>query len=256
MYENYMLLDATTDPAGFDARLKTYLDRYSSYNSKGEARTLSLQPMRDIHLHSHFDFGFPDDNSGDIVYMHIFVAVGVMVLRYSCVPLVNLSTARATNRAKEVGIRKVIGAAYRQLVVQFLVESFLLTVLAVIVSLVAAQMLLPMLNNVSGKALYVPFEMPAFLGVVLLTTVGVSLLAGLYPAFHLSGFSPAKVLKGISKIPAGISFRQVLVVGQFTFSVMLIIGSIVICGSCILCNKKTWVLTASSLSMCCLETRQ
>ncbi len=228
MYENYMLLDATTDPAGFDARLKTYLDRYSSYNSKGEARTLSLQPMRDIHLHSHFDYGFPDDNSGNIVYMHIFVAVGVMVLLIAVFNFVNLSTARATNRAKEVGIRKVIGAAYRQLVVQFLVESFLLTVLAVIVSLVAAQMLLPMLNNVSGKALYVPFEMPAFLGVVLLTTVGVSLLAGLYPAFHLSGFSPAKVLKGISKIPAGISFRQVLVVGQFTFSVMLIIGSIVI----------------------------
>jgi len=228
MYENYALLDAATDPATFAAKLRTYLDRYSQNNSTDEARTLYIQPMKDIHLHSHFDFSLPDDNSGNIVYMHVFMAVGVMVLLIAVFNFVNLSTARATNRAKEVGIRKVIGAAYRQLITQFLVESFLLTIMAVIASLVIAQLLLPVLNNVSGKALYVPFEIPGFIGVILLMTLGVSLLAGLYPAFHLSSFAPAKVLKGISRIPVGISFRQVLVVGQFTFSVVLVIGAIVI----------------------------
>ena len=226
--ETYIALNATTDPTAFNTKLETYIDRYSQYGSKEEARVLYLQPMKDIHLHSQFDWDAADPGAGNIVYVRIFLVVGIMVLLFAVFNFVNLSTARATSRAKEVGVRKVIGAGYKQLVMQFLTESFLLTTIAMTFSLVLAQVLLPWLNNVSGKALHVPLESPVFLGVITVTLMTVGLMAGLYPAFYLSKFAPSKVLKGISKLPAGFSFRQILVVGQFTFSVMLVIGAIVV----------------------------
>ncbi|AYB29141.1 ABC transporter permease [Chryseolinea soli] len=227
-YYTYLLLYPSADPVAFDHKLKTYIDRYSDIGSKDEARTLLLQPMKDIYLHSHFDFNSDDALTSDIVYVRIFFAVGLMVLLIALFNFVNLSTARATHRAKEVGVRKVIGAMYKQLVAQFLVESFLLTALAVVVALAVLQLFLPLLNEISGKSLYVPFEKTGFLVAVLLATVVISLLAGLYPAFFLSSFSPVKVLKGFLKVRSGITFRRTLVVGQFMFAVMLVIASIVI----------------------------
>ncbi|SHH24951.1 MacB-like core domain-containing protein [Chryseolinea serpens] len=227
-YYTYVLLNPSADPVAFDHKLRNYIDRYSEIGSKDEARTLFLQPMKDIYLHSHFDFNSDDARTSDIAYVRIFFAVALMVLLIAIFNFVNLSTARATHRAKEVGVRKVIGAMYKQLVAQFLVESFLLTALAVVVALALLQLFLPLLNEISGKSLYVPFEKIDFLVAVALATVMISLLAGLYPAFFLSSFSPAKVLKGFLKVRSGITFRRALVVGQFMFAVMLVIGSIVI----------------------------
>ncbi|HEY5745681.1 MAG TPA: ABC transporter permease [Chryseolinea sp.] len=227
-YYTYVLLSPSADPVAFDHKLRTYIDRYSDIGSKDEARTLFLQPMKDIYLHSHFDFNSDDARTSDIVYVRIFFAVGLMVLLIALFNFVNLSTARATHRAKEVGVRKVIGAMYKQLVAQFLVESFLLTALAVVVALALLQLFLPLLNEISGKSLYVPLEKTGFLVAVALATGVISLLAGLYPAFFLSSFAPAKVLKGFLKVRSGITFRRTLVVGQFMFAVMLVIGSIVI----------------------------
>lgn len=227
-YQTYIQLDPSVNVAELDKKLRTYVDQYSEYNSKDDARTLLLQPMKDIYLRSNFSFGTNDATTSSMIYTRIFFAVGLMVLLIAVFNFVNLSTARATHRAKDVGIRKVVGALYKQLVAQFLVESFILTSLAVVIALALLQLFMPLLNNISGKTLVVPFGSLMFLTIVAVSTVMISLLAGLYPAFYLSNFSPSKVLKGITKIRSGITFRRVLVVGQFAFSVILVIGSIVI----------------------------
>ncbi|MEJ1237582.1 ABC transporter permease [Chryseolinea sp. T2] len=227
-YQTYIQLEPLTDVASLNARLRTYIDRYSDYNSKDDARTLLLQPMKDIYLRSNFAFETNNAVQSSLIYTRIFLAVGMMVLLIAVFNFVNLTTARATHRAKDVGIRKVIGALYRQLVVQFLIESFMLTAIAVIFALAFLQLSMPLLNDISGKSLVIPFASPIFWLTVISSTLVISLLAGLYPAFYLSNFSPAKVLKGFSKNGSGLTFRQVLVVGQFSFSVILVIGSIVI----------------------------
>jgi putative ABC transport system permease protein len=227
-YQTYIQLNGAADPVAFDKKIRTYIDRYSEYNSKDDARTLLLQPMKDVYLHSDFAFGTSDATTSSMVYTRVFFAVGAMVLLIAIFNFVNLSTARATHRAKDVGVRKVVGALYKQLIAQFLVESFILTLLAVIIALGLVQLFMPLLNDISGKLLVVPFDSPLFLLVAGISIVMISLLAGLYPAFYLSGFSPVKVLKGSIKVRSGITFRRVLVVGQFAFSVILVIGSIVI----------------------------
>jgi putative ABC transport system permease protein len=227
-YQTYIQLDASADPVVFDQKIRKYIDRYSEYNSKDDQRTLLLQPMKDVYLHSDFAFGTSDATTSSMVYTQVFFAVGLMVLLIAIFNFVNLSTARATHRAKDVGIRKVVGALYKQLIAQFLVESFILTALGVLIALGLIQLFMPLLNDISGKSLIVPFASPSFLLITGVSTIIISLLAGLYPAFYLSAFAPAKVLKGFTKIRSGITFRRVLVVGQFAFSVILVIGSIVI----------------------------
>ncbi len=227
-YQTYIQLDASADPAAFDQKIRKYIDRYSDYNSKDDKRTLLLQPMKDVYLHSDFAFDTNEAMTSSMVYTQVFFAVGLMVLLIAIFNFVNLSTARATHRAKDVGIRKVVGALYKQLIAQFLVESFILTALGVLIALGLLQLFMPLLNDISGKSLVVPFTSPAFLLTAGAATVMISLLAGLYPAFYLSAFSPSRVLKGFTKVRSGITFRRVLVVGQFAFSVILVIGSIVI----------------------------
>ena len=226
-YQTYIQLDPSTDVEAFDKKIRTYIDQYSIYNSKDDQRTLLLQPMRDVYLRSDFAFGTSDAMTSSMVYTRIFFGVGLMVLLIAIFNFVNLSTARATHRAKDVGIRKVVGALYKQLVTQFLVESFILTSLAVVIALALLQLSMPLLNEISGKSLFVPFFDGRFLLIVSSSTIVISLLAGLYPAFYLSNFAPSKVLKGFPKIRSGITFRRVLVVAQFAFSVILVIGSIV-----------------------------
>jgi predicted permease len=227
-YQTYIQLEPSVNATDLSNRLGTYIDSYSTVNSKDDARTLLLQPMKDIYLHSDFSFYTSDAVTSSFIYTQIFAAVGLMVILIAVFNFVNLSTARATYRAKDVGIRKVVGALHKQLITQFLVESFIITSFAVIIALGLLQLFMPMLNNVSGKSLVIPFGSPVFLIIVCAFTIIISLLAGVYPAFFLSGFSPSKVLKGFTKARSGISFRHVLVVGQFAFSVMLVIGVIVI----------------------------
>lgn len=227
-FQTYIQLNASADPGAFNQKIRAYIDKYSDYNSKDDQRTLLLQPMKDVYLHSDFAFGTNDAVSSSMVYTKVFSAVGLMVLLIAIFNFVNLSTARATHRTKDVGIRKVVGALHRQLITQFLVESFILTALAILIALGLLQSFMPLLNNISGKLLVVPFDSPLFLSVVALSTIVITLLAGLYPAFYLSRYSPIKALKGFTKMRSGITFRRVLVVGQFAFSVILVIGSIVI----------------------------
>ena len=185
-----------------------------------------LEPFMRIHLYSEF-VGFEPGTS--IVYIYILAGVALLILVIACSTYINLSTARSVDRAREVGVRKVIGAGKGQLFWQFIGESFLLCLLAVVLSLGVVALLLPAFNRLADRQLPLAglFSLP-FLGLALLTAAVVALLAGSYPALVLSRFHPVKVLKGAFKnTRSGQGLRQSLIVFQFVISVFLIVSTFI-----------------------------
>ncbi|PUZ29877.1 ABC transporter permease [Chitinophaga parva] len=216
--------------ASFDAatrKIRTLKQRYSD-----EARTLNwelfLYPLERWRLYSTFTNGV-EDNSGRITFVKLFGIIAGLILLVACINFMNLSTARSEKRAKEVGIRKVVGAHKNSLVGQFIGESILLAFLAGILAIIIVQVSLPAYNQLTFKHLFLDFTdgyaLLAFVGFILFT----GLLAGSYPAFYLSSFQPVKVLKGtFYKANALLAPRKALVVLQFTFAIILIICTIVV----------------------------
>lgn len=186
-----------------------------------------LHPMRDWHLRSNWENG--RQTGGQIEYIWLFSIIGAFVLLLACINFMNLSTARSEKRAKEVGIRKAIGSLRSQLVKQFYCESLLVVIFAFLLSVILVQLILPWFNDVANKKMSVPWIHPLFwlsgIGFTLITGV----VAGSYPALYLSSFQPVKVLKGTLRVGRFASLpRKVLVVLQFTISLALIIGTIII----------------------------
>lgn len=223
-YHTYIRLN----PGANADRLGTHLFKYVNNYLPNTEVTLSLQPLYDIYLHSNFAFTTEWNKTSSIIYIKIFTAVGLIVLLIAIFNFINLSTARAIQRAREVGVRKAIGAFRMQLVVQFISESLFMTLIAVAIAVVLLQAFLPLMNHISGKQIVIPANNFLFWLAITGFTILVSLLAGIYPAFYLSGFKPDKVLKGVFNIHGGRFFRRTLVVGQFMFSIILIIGALVI----------------------------
>jgi predicted permease len=218
---NYILLNPNADIAALNQKLFHYLARYRPVDKP----TLSLQPLLDIYLNPDFDFHTDWSTKGSRLYIQVFIAVGLIVLLIALFNFMNLTTARAMKRAREVGVRKAIGALRVQLIGQFLGESLLMTFLAIILALVLLQVSLPLLNDVAAKSLTIPFREPWFGVLIIGFVLLISGLAGIYPAFYLSRFQPVKVLKGAFDVRSGQLFRRTLVVSQFVMSVMLIIGA-------------------------------
>ena len=187
-----------------------------------------LQPLADIHLNSK-DFKPTLEANGDIRYISLFLVIGLFLLLIAIVNFVNLSTARSTNRGKEVGVRKVLGSFKKQLVGQFLTESILVCLIGFGIGLVIAHLAQPYFMELSGKNLRIPYENPAFLPTLLLMAVLIGVVAGAYPAFYLSGFNPISVLKGKLNFGSNSGWlRKSLVVVQFAISAGLIIGSLIV----------------------------
>jgi putative ABC transport system permease protein len=223
-YHTYVLLNPGANAAALSRDLENYLVRFNpKFNIK-----LSLQPLQSIYLYSDFAFHTEWGKTSNILYTRVFLAVGIIVLLIAIFNFINLSTARAIQRAREVGVRKVIGAFRLQLIMQFLGESLLMTLLSVGLSLLLLLLFIPVLNTISGKSLSIPFNSPGFILSILAFTIAIGITAGIYPAFYLSRFRPVKVLKGIFDAGSGQLFRHTLVVSQFTLSVILIIGAVVI----------------------------
>jgi len=201
---------------------------FAKFEQSGDYFRMSLTPLKDIHLRSNRLEEM--DANGNIQYVYIFSAIALFILLIACINFMNLSTARSANRAREVGVRKVLGSPRKYLIAQFLAESVMITLLAAIIAVFAAWALLPLFNQIAGKELMVTsqivkFTVPALLAIVIV----VGCLAGSYPAFFLSGFQPIEVLKG--KLTAGFKgggIRRFLVVFQFAISIFLIIGTLVI----------------------------
>lgn len=191
-----------------------------------------LQPFKDIHLYSNIQFDL--DSVGDIKYVTIFSLLALFVLIIACINFMNLTTAKSAKRAKEVGLRKVIGAKRPQLIWQFFGESMLMSCFAFLLALVLVELILPLFNNLSGKNLSLTpsGNITIYLGLVVITLI-TGILAGSYPALLLSAFQPVKTLKGASDVKTTGKnrtplFRKILVVTQFTLSIGLIIGTTVI----------------------------
>jgi putative ABC transport system permease protein len=190
----------------------------------------TLEPITQIHLHSDLVTG--NQPNGSMAYIRLFTIVAILILLIAGINFVNLATARSARRAKEVGLRKVVGSLKRQLIQQFLTESVMMSLIALVFAVILIQAALPFYGNLTGKTLALsyfgdPFVIPGLLGLAL----GVGILAGLYPAFFLSSFKLIHVLKGSSLTGRGrgaLFLRNGLVVFQFAMSVLLIIGSLVI----------------------------
>ncbi|HEY1056738.1 MAG TPA: ABC transporter permease, partial [Emticicia sp.] len=200
----------------------------TEFRKRGDDFRFVFQPITDIHLKSHLD-GEAEANS-DIKYVYIFSAIAIFLLLIACINFMNLSTAGSANRAKEVGIRKVLGSVQYQLIGQFLSESVLVTFMALFVALSIVILALPYFNQLSGKAFEAGILVKGMmLPGILLACLFIGLLAGSYPAFFLSAFKPVSVLKG--KISAGFKsswLRSTLVTTQFVVSIGMIIGTIVV----------------------------
>jgi ABC-type antimicrobial peptide transport system permease subunit len=186
-----------------------------------------LHPLAKWHLYSEFKNGKPV--GGFIEYVRMFSIIGILVLLIACINFINLTTARSEKRAKEVGIRKTIGSQRKDLIFQFLMESFLLTVIAFLFSILFVQLALPAFNRLTGTKISIPFSNTIFWLLMLACIVITALLAGSRPAFYLSSFQPVKVLKNNIQAGKGVALpRKILVVLQFACSVALIISTIII----------------------------
>ncbi|MEM9363854.1 MAG: ABC transporter permease [Bacteroidota bacterium] len=189
---------------------------------------IKTQALTDINLHSE-KIDYESSFRNDIKIIWIFGIVALFILVIASINFVNLSTAKSANRAKEVGVRKVVGAPKRYLIGQFLTESVILSVVSFILGLAIAWFMMPLFNSISGKVLSLPFSSPLFIPILALSALVVGLLAGLYPSFYLSRFRPASVLKGkLSSGSKSSAVRSSLVVFQFTISIILIIGTLIV----------------------------
>ncbi len=189
---------------------------------------LYLQPLTDIHLRS---YNIQEDNTkhGDIRYIYMFAAIAVFILILACINFLNLSTARSANRAKEVGLRKVIGSSRNNLIKQFLTESMLYSFLSFFIGMIIAMLVLPAFNNAAGIRFSMPWNEWWLLPSLIAAAFLIGLIAGLYPAFYLSYFKPINTLKGnLSLGSKNAGLRSTLVVVQFTISIVLLIGTSVI----------------------------
>ena len=184
------------------------------------------QPLRDIHLTSKLKWEL--EPNSDKLYVYVFTIVGLFILLIAGINYVNLSTAKASVRAKEIGVRKVAGAFRSSLINQFLLESIITSLIASVLAIVIAQLLLPVANNLTQKQLTI-FGSPYVLGYMAVAALFLGVIAGFFPAFYLSSFKPIKVLKGLKFSEKGtFSLRRALVVVQFTISIVLIIGVLII----------------------------
>lgn len=221
----YVLLKPNATLASVAPKVRVMKQRYAKDEPKWE---MFLYPISKWRLYSSFTNG-KEDGGGRITFVRLFGIVAAFILLIACINFMNLSTARSEKRAKEVGIRKVVGAQKISLIGQFIGESLLLALIAGFFAIIVVQLSLNGFNKLTDKELYIPYGNPWFwlcgLGFVLFT----GLLAGSYPAFFLSSFKPVKVLKGtFKKTQALIAPRKVLVVLQFTFAIILIICTIVV----------------------------
>lgn len=240
-YNTYVLMRKGADYKKLEAQFPQFLRRYSGgqlqselkmsydkFEQSGSYFRMNMIPLTDIHLHSNQtgELGI----NGTEQYVYIFSAIAAFILLIACVNFINLSTARSANRAREVGVRKVLGSARKYLIAQFLSESLLVTLCSVIIALVIAIAILPAFDQLADKHIIVTGQTILWLTpAATIAVLFVGFVAGLYPAFFLSGFQPVDVLKG--KIATGFKggrLRGFLVVFQFAISIFLIVGTLVI----------------------------
>jgi len=225
----YLLLKDGFRPAELEKKIPAFLQTYLGRQLVQANVSLNtfLQPLVDIHLHSDLDAELRANASVNDIY--IYSAVALFILAIACINFMNLATARSAGRAREVGIRKVVGAERRQVIGQFLGEALLLAMISLVLAVALAKLLLPVFGILAGKTLSLDLADPLFILLAFALAVAVGAASGSYPAFFLSAFRPGSVLKGsLRSGGANVLLRKVLVVFQFAISIVFIIGTAVV----------------------------
>ena len=237
VFKTYVLLRDGINPATFDEKLKGIVknhmfdspERYESVIAAGNYTKFFVQPLMDIHLNSHLLWEFESNGNG--TYVKFFTIIAVFILLIAVINYINLSTARSTDRAREIGIRKTMGSSRTSLIIQFIIESVILSILAFLLSLVMILLLMPAYRNLVGKSwLNIPFIYdPVLLLPLFILALLVGIAAGIYPAFVLSSFSPASIVSGkLKRGKKGSRLRNGLVVFQFSMTIILLIMTIIV----------------------------
>ncbi|HEY4338147.1 MAG TPA: ABC transporter permease [Puia sp.] len=225
--QTFVRLKPGVSYAQVEPLLRPLIKKYNPVDYQVNKYEVFLHPMKDWHLRSAFVNGVA--SGGFIDTVRLFAIIGLLVLVIAGINFVNLATAQSEKRAKEVGIRKVVGSLRGNLVMQFLVESLVLTVLAFVLALLLVQAALPAFNSLTGDIIRVPYTSPIFWGVMVGYVLLTGVLAGSRPAFYLSAFQPVRVLKGALKAGRGAALpRRILVTIQFAASVALIITTVIV----------------------------
>ncbi|GAB5524806.1 MAG: ABC transporter permease [Roseivirga sp.] len=228
-YFTYVVLNDNVKPETYTAKLNKILDDDIGEELKTSGTTMfyETQPISEMYFNTALGADYPGKMSKNLIYS--LLAIAAFILLIACINYINLSTAKSERRAKEVGLRKVMGAVRSQLIAQFYAETLMLTTLAVVLGVVLAEVSLPAFNRLASTQLDILyFEDSNFLVGVISFIFFVSLISGSYPATFLSAFQPVKVLKGTHQIKGGNLFRRVLVIVQFSVSVFLIVGTLII----------------------------
>jgi putative ABC transport system permease protein len=221
-FYTYIRIKPHTAIATVEAKIKAVFKK----NQPENKNIFYTQALTAIHLHSNLKWEL--QSNGDAGYIYIIITIGLFIIIIACINYINLSTARSSLRAKEIGVRKVAGAAKSALIRQFIIESVLITLLAAVIALIIAQLVLPAINTITHKDLFLFHGNTHLLISLLGAVILIGALAGLYPAFYLSSFDPARVLKGDRIVNKTLSLRKILVVVQFVISIVLITGALVI----------------------------
>ena len=227
-FRTYLLLEDNTNVASLERKINTIVASKTADISESK-NLYQLQPLKDIHFYSN-DIEGDSGKKGNIYYLYVFSFIAFLVLLIACINYVNLTTARSTNRAKEIAMRKVVGASKKRLITQFLSEAYLLTLISLLLALILVRIFLPHFNEFTGKALelslFADYRIP--LG-ILLVILCVGFFSGLYPALFLSSLKPLLLLKSKLKTGKGnIPLRRMLVVFQFSLSIIMLIATIVV----------------------------
>lgn len=237
----YVELEEGTDPKELEEKIPTFIKQYAEgeiqqrngisydeYIAAGNGYNYSLQPIKDIYLTSNLSGEIKPN--GNITYVYIFSIAAAFILIIACINFMNLATARSVERAKEVGIRKVMGSGKKQLVIQFLSESILISFVAGLIALVITLLVEPTFAEISGKDLSLfSFLSLETIALLLGAIISIGILAGLYPAFFISAYSPIGILRGSMKTSGkGVMLRNILVVFQFTISIALISATLLV----------------------------
>jgi putative ABC transport system permease protein len=238
---NYLKLNEGVSPEVVNEKLKQVVEKYAAgqiereqrisfaeYKASGNGYNYYLQPITDIHLKSHLEGEY--GVNGNVTYVYIFLSIAIFIVVLAAINFINLATARSTERAKEVGIRKVLGSEKKQLVSQFIIESVMVTVVSMIIGLVLIYLVLPPFNLYLEKDIdFLSLATPINITLALFISLLLGLLAGIYPAFVLSSFKPVVVLKGkIISSKQGYWIRNGLVVFQFLISIVLICSTLIV----------------------------
>ncbi|MCW3118766.1 MAG: FtsX-like permease family protein [Chitinophagaceae bacterium] len=225
-HQVYVMLPQNLDPAGMQAQLKAFAKKHSNPNGRND-RSEILQPLKDMHFD--YRYGTLGDHSSSKTILWTLALIGMLIILMASINFINLSTAQAVGRGKEVGIRKVMGSSRAQLIRQVMGETFLIVLCSMLLAIIIARLSIPYLSHVANTPKDISLFSPGSILFLLSVLIGVTLLSGTYPAMVVSGFKPALALKNkiTSANIGGISLRRALVVTQFAISQILIIGTIV-----------------------------